>query len=168
MPLTESQKTYQREYYLKNRDAKLAASKARSETRKAEKAEYDRARRLAQRDRLSELGKIRSKTTEGRITNMLSRARSRAKQSGIPCTITRDDIQIPTHCPILGIPLEFADTAGGDIHSPSLDRIVPELGYIPGNVQVISAKANLIKSNLTIDQLKTALEWAIKQSLHQP
>jgi hypothetical protein len=31
-------------------------------------------------------------------------------------------------------------------HSPSLDRRVPELGYVKGNVEVISMKANAIKS----------------------
>jgi len=36
---------------------------------------------------------------------------------------------------------------GWNLSSPSLDRIIPEKGYIKGNVEIISMKANLIKSS---------------------
>ena len=32
---------------------------------------------------------------------------------------------------------------------PSIDRIIPSLGYVPGNVAVISLAANRIKSDCT-------------------
>ena len=38
-------------------------------------------------------------------------------------------------------------------NSPTLDRIVPELGYVPGNVAVISWKANRLKGNNTDPEL---------------
>ena len=51
------------------------------------------------------------------------------------CTITKDDIVIPSHCPVLGIPLfQTLGKKGGGDHSPSLDKVRPELGYVPGNV----------------------------------
>ena len=42
----------------------------------------------------------------------------------------------------------------GKLHddSPSLDKIIPESGYIRGNVRVISSKADRIKSNTTIEE----------------
>ena len=43
--------------------------------------------------------------------------------------------------------------------SPSLDRIIPELGYVPGNVQVISHQANTMKSNATLKELKAFAAW---------
>jgi hypothetical protein len=39
-------------------------------------------------------------------------------------------------------------------HSPSLDRIFPELGYTKGNVRVISWRANWIKNNSTIEEIE--------------
>jgi hypothetical protein len=44
-------------------------------------------------------------------------------------------------------------TAARSANSPSLDRIVPEVGYIDGNVRVISDRANRLKSNRTLVQL---------------
>ena len=38
-------------------------------------------------------------------------------------------------------------------HSPTLDRIIPKLGYIKGNVQVVSALANRIMSDATVNQV---------------
>jgi hypothetical protein len=38
-------------------------------------------------------------------------------------------------------------------NSPSLDRHVPSLGYVKGNVSFISSKANWIKSNATTEEL---------------
>ncbi len=62
---------------------------------------------------------------------------------------------IPTHCPILGIPIfQMTGNKGGGANSPSLDRIEPELGYVPGNTIVISNRANRLKSDATIDELR--------------
>lgn len=69
-------------------------------------------------------------------------AKHRAKRKGVTFSITVEDIVIPTHCPILGIELSFG---GSQENSPSLDKINNSLGYVPGNVQVISYRANRIK-----------------------
>ncbi len=79
-------------------------------------------------------------------------ARSRAAKRGVPLTITPDDIEIPTHCPYLGIQLtQGVGVASGS--SASLDRIHNELGYVPGNVQVISNRANSMKQDASIEEL---------------
>jgi hypothetical protein len=39
-------------------------------------------------------------------------------------------------------------------NSPSLDRLVPEKGYVAGNVRVISDKANRLKGDRTLSQLQ--------------
>lgn len=62
------------------------------------------------------------------------------------------DIKWNTHCPILGLELDyFAENR--QENSPSFDRINPALGYVPGNVQIISWRANRIKNNATADEL---------------
>lgn len=82
---------------------------------------------------------------------MLENARRRARKDGYPCTITECDIIIPEFCPLLGTKLEV----GGKLSSsPSLDKIVPALGYVPGNVWVVSWRANVLKSDATVHELK--------------
>lgn len=84
---------------------------------------------------------------------MVRNARHRADAEGLPFAITKADITIPSHCPILGIPL-FRGPRGGRDHSPSLDKVRPELGYVPGNVIVISNRANRLKADATIKELR--------------
>lgn len=86
---------------------------------------------------------------------MLRNARSRARGAGVPFTIEKTDIVIPTHCPILGIPLfPRRGRQGGGDNSPSLDRVEPSRGYVPGNIIVISNRANRLKSDASLQELR--------------
>lgn len=80
------------------------------------------------------------------------RTKCRCLAVGIKFEITPEDIIIPETCPLLGIILRVGKGTICD-SSPTLDRIRPNMGYIKGNVQVISARANRAKSNLTLDEL---------------
>ena len=87
-------------------------------------------------------------------------ARSRARAKGIPFDITLDDIVIPEVCPVYGVPLERAEgTRGPGEYSPTLDKVIPELGYVKGNVQVISWRANRLKSNGTLEDFQAITRW---------
>jgi hypothetical protein len=89
-------------------------------------------------------------------------AKHRAKKLNIPFSLTHSDITVPDTCPVLGIPLKahVGGRSGYFPDSPTLDRIVPSLGYVPGNVRVISARANLIKRDATVVELEKILEYA--------
>ena len=67
-------------------------------------------------------------------TALISNAKKRAKSLNLPFTITKEDLIIPDICPILEIPIVIGKQNYGS--SPSLDRKIPELGYIKGNVRV--------------------------------
>lgn len=84
--------------------------------------------------------------------NMWKRARDRAKRDKIEFNIEVVDITIPKYCPLLDIELKQTSNKAGDC-SPSLDRINSELGYIKGNIRVISRMANIMKAHATIKQL---------------
>jgi hypothetical protein len=99
----------------------------------------------------------KSATTQQR---MLDKARERAKKQGVPCTLVLADIKIPTHCPALGILLTASRGKQWTDNSPSLDRIVPERGYVPGNVVVISMRANRIKLNADPVELDRVAKFA--------
>lgn len=80
-------------------------------------------------------------------------AKSRAKQNGVPFMLTEADIIIPERCPALGIVLDVAAGRTAD-NAISLDRVVPELGYVPTNVRIISRRANFIKNNASVEELE--------------
>lgn len=89
---------------------------------------------------------------------LLKGVKQRAKRYNLPVTITADDIIVPKYCPVLGIELKQANGRMNDA-SPTLDRINPSLGYIKGNVCVMSNRANRIKSDGTIEEHKKIVEF---------
>ena len=95
-----------------------------------------------------------SKTTEYK---MLARAKSRAKKNNLAFNIELDDIVIPERCPLLGIKIESTEVRNSP-NNPSLDKIIPEKGYTKGNVWVISNRANTLKNDATLTELKTLVE----------
>ena len=99
-------------------------------------------------------------------------AKSRAKEKGILFTIEPSDIVVPEQCPILGLELFISEKGiGRTDNSPSLDRIRPDLGYVKGNIAVISQRANRIKNDATLEEitkLKTWLEIQLKKGGSMP
>ena len=93
---------------------------------------------------------------------MVNKARCRAKRLGRPFSISVSDIQIPKVCPILGIPLFWGDEQKSD-NSPSLDCLIPSLGYVPGNVAVISMRANRLKGDGSWSELEKIANWVRKE-----
>ena len=92
---------------------------------------------------------------ENKLKAMITLARKRARKKKLDCSITDKDFTPITHCPLLGIAFDFAKKGKGTAdNSPTLDRINPSKGYVPGNVWVISAKANRMKSDATLRQLE--------------
>lgn len=104
----------------------------------------------------------RRRAGEGPQRHMLWHAKRRTKNKGIPFSITLDDIFIPLLCPVFRTPLRVNARTVGD-NSPTLDCVIPELGYTPKNSRVISHLANRLKSTLTEKQLQAILAY-IKDS----
>lgn len=91
-------------------------------------------------------------------THLVQRARLRGRRRGFESTITVADLEWPDFCPVLGIRLEYpvrGGTNSGPIKDgyPSLDRWDCSKGYVPGNVVVISYRANTLKNNATAEEL---------------
>jgi hypothetical protein len=97
---------------------------------------------------------------------LLLRAKSNAKAKGVAFNLTLEDIVIPSECPILHIPI-IVHAGTRSPNTPSVDRIIPRLGYIKGNVHVVSWRANRIKHNGTLDELIAIGEWARTQRLKE-
>ena len=84
---------------------------------------------------------------------MLYQARSTASRKNLSFNLDETDIVIPTHCKYLGIPITQTLGVGLVWSNASLDRIDSSLGYIKGNVEVISRKANTMKNMATSQEL---------------
>ena len=131
-----------RKYYQKNKEAiKESHKKYREENREA----INKQRR-----------KYKEKNKEARKESIVViRSKKRAKRKNLSFNLTTEYIKEiwpkDDKCPALGIDLKRGIIVQDC--SPSLDRIIPELGYIKGNVQIVSNLANRIMSNATPDQV---------------
>ena len=76
-----------------------------------------------------------------------------AKNRNLEFNLEIDDIVIPEICPYLNIPIKFNFYDKLKDDSISVDRIDNTKGYVKGNIQLISNKANRCKSNLSINEL---------------
>lgn len=94
----------------------------------------------------------RKNDTLARQKNLWKHAKARSVKKNLPFNIELTDVIIPEICPIMK---ELIASVGSGPFSASLDRIVPELGYVKGNVRVISLLANQMKWNATREQLLT-------------
>lgn len=93
------------------------------------------------------------------VYHIVKRAEQRAKTKNVPFDLSISDIVIPEICPILGVKFEIAAKGEPRDYSPSLDRIDPLRGYVKGNIQIISMKANRIKSNASIEEIEKVLGY---------
>ena len=95
-----------------------------------------------------------------RMHNTLKAIKMKAKRRGIPFDISVADLDMPKLCPVFGVEIFYDKRKllmdGGSIRNhpqiPSIDRLIPELGYVKGNVFVMSLKANIVKNNGTAEE----------------
>ena len=116
------------------------------------------------RDRARETNTTHGKSNapEGRLLYAAAK-RARAANPPLPFNLTVEDIVIPETCPLLEIPLRKTRKGSGKgpcTNSPTLDRIIPRLGYVKGNVQVISHRANAMKQDASLEECELlAKNW---------
>ena len=92
------------------------------------------------------------------VRYLLEQTRLRARRLSIPFDLVDADIVIPDRCPVLGMPLVIG-TRGDTEASPSLDRFIPRLGYVRGNIAVISNRANRLKSDGSLAEHDALVRW---------
>lgn len=140
------------EYYKSDYYCKECRKKIAKEIRDKNRDERNRKRRerlINESDYRERLSKQKKKAYWNNIqSRMYYSVKSRCKQRDILFLIDIEDIIIPQYCPILGVKLDR------NRYSPTLDRIIPSKGYVKGNVQVISKKANTMKNDATFKELR--------------
>lgn len=152
----DAKREYMRKWRAKNPD-KVRANDERDRNRQRE---Y-RREHLPQYAAYQRAARLRSPRE-----NLVALARYRSKKKGILCTIAVADIEWVTHCPITGIELDYINTEPGERQNvsrdafPTLDRKNPAIGYVPGNVFVLSHKANRMKQDASADILARLAQYA--------
>lgn len=82
------------------------------------------------------------------------RAKRRAKERKQEFSLQLEDIVIPEKCPVFNKP--FVENT---IYAASLDRIDSTKGYVVGNIQVISTRANTLKNDATLEELEQVVAF---------
>ena len=124
----------------------------------------------------SEQGKLQRRrmraTVQHSLRKAMEHARTRARKQNIPFSLTIEDLAslVVSHCPITEEPLDWEKRYVVNGHftknSPSLDRIIPELGYVPGNCAFLSHRGNAIKSNGTMEEHSRVIRYMAMQQLN--
>lgn len=126
------------------------ASKARQDKKKERLQEISHKFNRSSYKDLNDLDRAQGKS--------FTRKRQNAKQTGWEWDIVMSDLDWPTHCPILGLELDYFAECRME-NSPSFDRIDNTKGYVQGNVQVISWRANRIKNDGTAAEHRRIAEY---------
>ena len=145
-------------------------SKEQKEKYLEKKREYhaSRSEEQKQRDRKSRGRYLKSLDLDGlrlvKIGQMYRHAKNRAKDRDLPFNIIKQDIADvwpkDDYCPALRIALKIRRGRGGPTdNSPNLDRIIPHLGYVKGNIAVVSRLANQIMSSARPSEVIKVGKW---------
>lgn len=95
-----------------------------------------------------------------RMRKILRDVKYRCKKKGIPFDLTLEDLDvIPDFCPVLGTEINYKGGRKLCICSPSIDRLIPEMGYVKANCRIISYRANRIKSDASLDDLYAVIDY---------
>lgn len=130
------------EYYIRNRER----GKQRYEENKSRIKEY---RKLYWENK--------SLTIEGRCKKLLNGAASRSKSKSLPFDIDLPFLislweQQKGKCLISGIPFDLSKSETKfNKYAPSLDKIIPEKGYVKGNVRLVCWHVNVAIAEYGLD-----------------
>jgi hypothetical protein len=106
--------------------------------------------------------RIYAKAKEARMRNpvkyLLFGVRGRAVRFGIECSLTEADLVVPETCPVLGIPLLWGQGPSAN-NSPSVDRFDNSKAYTKDNIHIISNRANKLKNNATVEEMRAVLRY---------
>lgn len=162
----EDAKAKARQYRLDNPEKTKEAQALWRVANKERLVEYNKAyqelnqKRIAQTAREKRLLFFSEHPKEAWLYYTLPRARGRAKRRGLPYDVDPAGLVLPDFCPVLLIPLNYSERRGKPADdSPSLDRVVPPRGYVTPNLRVISWRANVLKRDASVDEIRRVLAY---------
>lgn len=156
---TEALTSAQSRYYEKNKEKIKAKQKAYREANPDRFMKY-RKKHAEQTDwNFFARKRAEERPWAARHTEIKQRAKKRGIEFSITSEYLRSIWPSDNRCPVLGIEFNRGKCSVNRDCAASIDRIDPSKGYIEGNVQVISQRANRIKNNATVEELKLLVEY---------
>lgn len=108
----------------------------------------------------------RLKRKQDPLAVIVAQLRRNAKKRGLECSLVKADLlPAPVYCPVLNLKLDYLHTAGGlkrPDNAASVDRTDCSKGYVRGNVAILSARANRLKSDGTAEEIRRVWEYLVK------
>jgi len=101
--------------------------------------------------------------------SLIRNAKARAKRNNVPFNLEVEDISIPEKCPLTDIPLVThigSGKQGPRFNSPTIDRVIPERGYVLGNIEIISNLANALMGQETNPDLLQRAAQTFADRIH--
>ena len=98
---------------------------------------------------------------------MRSNAKIRAKEDGRIFNVSTEYLKSifpkDSRCPVLGVKFDTSYKKGGvRKYSPTVDKIIPEKGYVEGNLIVVSHIVNRLKSDANYEDMEKILKYYLK------
>ena len=155
----EAASEQQKKYYEEHKEIILEQHKKRYEENKEALLERQKRYYEENKEAISERRKgwYEKNPVSATIISLYRTAKNRAKAKGLPFTLTKEWVVERIEwgkCELSGIPfnLEVGRGVSGPF-SPSIDKIVPELGYTPENSRMILCGINSLKSTGTDEEM---------------
>ena len=155
------QKTRQKDYQ-QNKDRYLEYNKQWHENNSDYRREYYQNNK--------EVFKERRKGKNNRLREMFRSAKRRASNDCLPFDLTIEYMETIAmdHCPVTGElldwELQFSEEGKRNAMAPSLDKIIPSLGYTQGNVAIICERMNRLKSDMTLEELNQLVDYVCRNT----
>jgi hypothetical protein len=132
-------------------------------------------RRAKSKDRYAKSDKGKKAKRDWRLKNpthawastATTNAKRRAAEKGVPFDLISEYVEtlVVDRCPVLGIALVYTPDSAQGPDRAALDRMIPELGYVRGNVQVLASRANMMKSDASPEELLLFANWVLRTPL---
>jgi hypothetical protein len=99
--------------------------------------------------------------------NALRGSKQRAAKHNIPFTLTKEwaEARWTGRCEVTGIEFVLSDKRSPYLFSPSLDRIIPTVGYTPENSRFVLHAVNALKGQGTDEDMLTIAKAIVAKSL---
>lgn len=97
------------------------------------------------------------------VDSVISDTKGRATKKGVPFTLTKTHLHAlfdtqQCMCAYCKRAFNFHGTRQSHRDSPSVDRLIPTLGYVDTNVVLACHRCNAIKNDATLDELRQLTE----------
>jgi hypothetical protein len=120
-------------------------------SKKEENRKYAELNRLNNTEKVKEQKRNSWRNLDPR-KKLLQQCKNRSKKRNIEFNLQLEDIIIPELCPYLLVPF-IVGTKGNYEYTHSIDRIDNSKGYVKGNIEVVTKKANSMKNSASKEEL---------------